>query len=245
MKPNLLTPFLVLALLLSACGAATETPAAEIALEEIYTSVAMTLSSQEAAAAATPTLQPTFTLTHQLTATLISTLPPVQNSTAPVVAANTNNACDNAVYVSDVTIPDGTVLVPGQSFTKTWRFQNTGTCAWSTSYSIIYVSGDAMSGAATALSAATSSGSTLDVSIAIVAPGTTGTYTGYWKLQNASGATFGESVFVKIVVSDNEATVTSTPTATEDSSAYTSTPTATSPAPTATPEPSETSESAP
>ena len=33
---------------------------------------------------------------------------------------------DDAIFVSDLTIPDGTVLPPGQSFTKTWLIRNFG-----------------------------------------------------------------------------------------------------------------------
>mgnify|MGYP000867237947 CR=1 FL=1 len=238
---QILTPLLILALSLSACGnaASATAPTDEAAaLEAVYTAAAATLFAQAAQATATPL--PTATPTPQATASPMPTIAPVQDVIVPTSANYAVSLCDNSIYVSDVTIPDGTVLAPGESFTKTWRFQNTGTCAWSTSYSIVYVSGDAMSGSATALSAATSSGSTLDVSIEMVAPSTTGSYTGYWKLQNASGATFGEAVYVQIVVSSSVSTLTPTPTATEESSS-TSTPTSTT-EPTSTPEPTNTPE---
>lgn len=232
---QILTLLLILALSLSACGnaASATAPTDEAAaLEAVYTAAAATLFAQAAQATATPTPQATLTP--------MPTIAPVQDVIVPTSANYTVSVCDDSIYVSDVTIPDGTVLAPGESFTKTWRFQNTGTCAWSTSYSIVYVSGDAMSGSATALSAATSSGSTLDVSIEMVAPSTAGSYTGYWKLQNASGATFGEAVYVQIVVSSSVATLTPTPTATDESSS-TSTPTSTT-EPTSTPEPTNTPE---
>ncbi|MEL6524589.1 MAG: NBR1-Ig-like domain-containing protein [Chloroflexota bacterium] len=34
-------------------------------------------------------------------------------------------------FVSDITIPDGTVVEAGETFTKTWRIENSGTCLWS------------------------------------------------------------------------------------------------------------------
>ncbi len=239
---KLLAPLFTLALFLSACGnvaSAAEPTDEAAALEAVYTAAAATLFAQAAQATATP--QPSATPTPQATATPMPTIAPIQDVIAPTSAGYTASLCGNSIYVSDVTIPDGTVLAPGESFTKTWRFQNTGTCAWSTSYSIVYVSGDAMSGSATALSAATSSGSTLDVSIEMVAPSTTGSYTGYWKLQNASGATFGEAVYVQIVVSSSVSSLTPTPTVTEESSS-TNTPTST-PEPTNTAEITATSES--
>ena len=35
-----------------------------------------------------------------------------------------------ASFVRDVNYPDGTYVVPGTSFTKTWRLRNVGTQAW-------------------------------------------------------------------------------------------------------------------
>ncbi|HKC76469.1 MAG TPA: NBR1-Ig-like domain-containing protein, partial [Chloroflexota bacterium] len=43
-------------------------------------------------------------------------------------------SADNAAYVADATIPDGTILAPGQRFTKTWQIQNTGTSTWDSRY---------------------------------------------------------------------------------------------------------------
>jgi hypothetical protein len=79
-----------------------------------------------------------------------------------------------------------------------------------------------MSGATTELTDAVSSGGSLNVSVDLVAPSTAGTYTGYWRLQNASGVSFGEVVYVQIVVSGS----TATPTATDVDESYTITPTA-------------------
>ncbi|GII42436.1 NBR1-Ig-like domain-containing protein [Planotetraspora phitsanulokensis] len=39
-------------------------------------------------------------------------------------------AGDKSVFVGDVTIPDGTVMEPGQQFTKTWEIANIGTVPW-------------------------------------------------------------------------------------------------------------------
>ena len=50
--------------------------------------------------------------------------------------------CDSAQFVSDLTFPDGSSVAPGAAFTKTWRLQNNGTCAWDTSYSLVWTGGD-------------------------------------------------------------------------------------------------------
>ena len=43
-----------------------------------------------------------------------------------------------------VTVPDGTVFNPGDTFTKTWRLENTGSCAWTTGTALVFTSGDLM-----------------------------------------------------------------------------------------------------
>ncbi|WP_007024663.1 NBR1-Ig-like domain-containing protein [Saccharomonospora iraqiensis] len=41
---------------------------------------------------------------------------------------------DASFFVGDVTIPDGTVVRPGQQFVKTWRIRNTGSVHWRDRY---------------------------------------------------------------------------------------------------------------
>jgi hypothetical protein len=121
--------------------------------------------------------------------TVPPTLPPVP--TVPVVVP-TVIPCDRAQFVADVTVPDGTTYAPNSSFTKTWRLANNGSCTWSTSYQLVFDSGNAMNGpAAVALPASVPPGSTVDLSVNLKAPATNGEYTGSWKLQNASGVRFG------------------------------------------------------
>ena len=40
--------------------------------------------------------------------------------------------CDQAQFVSDLTVPDGSSFAPGATFTKTWRLKTIGTCTWTT-----------------------------------------------------------------------------------------------------------------
>lgn len=232
MKTNLIVMLLgACALIISACGSDAAAAAGdEITVEQAYTAAAMTLASQyQQTAQPTPTPPPTLMPTIAPTVTLISfnnlpTSTPFTTTYNTTISGSTG--CDSSAYLSDVTIPDGTTLAPGESFTKTWSMQNIGTCDWTTSYSVVSYSGNSMSGSATALSDSVSSGGSIDVSVELVAPSTAGTYTGYWRLQNASGVSFGEAVYVQIVVSGS--TATPTPTATTDGDeSYTSTPTPT------------------
>ena len=122
---------------------------------------------------------------------------PLPSTPVPVPTASTlspGSSCDRASFVSDVSVPDGTVFAPGQAFTKTWRLKNVGTCTWTTSYSIVFSSGEQMGGpAALNLPNQVAPGQTVDLSLNLIAPATAGTYRGYWLLKNASGKLFGIS----------------------------------------------------
>jgi hypothetical protein len=95
-------------------------------------------------------------------------------------------------FIKDVSIPDGTRLTAGETFTKTWRLKNRGTCTWTPDYMLVFVSGDPMGGTtAVRLSGNVSPGQTVDVSITLTAPDKRGHYTGYWMLRNPNGVLFG------------------------------------------------------
>lgn len=101
--------------------------------------------------------------------------------------------CSNrAEFVVDVTVPDGSDFTPGQSFVKTWRLRNSGTCTWTSSYKLVFDHGDAMGGPASlSLPGLVHPGQMVDLSVNLTAPGAEGAYTGYWLLRTSEGALFG------------------------------------------------------
>lgn len=114
--------------------------------------------------------------------------------------------CDQAAFIMDVNIPDGTTLTSGTQFTKTWRLQNKGTCTWTPDYAVVFDSGSAMEGpSAQKIGVSVTPGGTVDVSVPLKAPGAPGNYKGYWKLRNAANVIFGigpnrDSFYVEINV---------------------------------------------
>jgi hypothetical protein len=127
---------------------------------------------------------------------------------SPVQAGAHQASCtDQATFISDVTIPDKTKIEAGKSFEKTWRLKNSGTCTWSTSYAMVFASGNQMGGPASlALPKSVSPNGTVDLKVTLTAPNASGTYIGNWKLRNASGVLFGlgtkadQPFWVQIVV---------------------------------------------
>ena len=191
---KILIPLSALALILACSGpfaAATPQPAAT--LNALYTSAAQTLESMSTEGAyytftpppaATPTLSillPTSTSTSFALATY-TTVPPLP----PVTR------CDAASFISDVTYPDGSIVASGSGFTKIWRVKNTGTCTWNSSYALVFVGGERFdSPSAVAVPSTVSPGQTVDLAVNLESPTKSGTYIGYWKLRNSSGALYG------------------------------------------------------
>jgi hypothetical protein len=152
-----------------------------------------------------PTLTPTWTATLVPT----ETQPPPPTKTPIPQATATSIPCDRIEFVKDVTIPDKTKMTPGEKFMKTWRLKNTGTCTWTSGYSLVFDSGDAMEApAASQLTTGTiPQGDEFDVSIELVAPDSAGTYRGNFKLRNTDGKVFGlgdksKPFWVEIVVEE-------------------------------------------
>src|SRR6185436_15549687 len=106
--------------------------------------------SQESDATNAPPLFVTSTLPPTRQGLILPTETPLASTETPdpltphPTTSATANCRDSAILVEDVTYPDNTVVPAGETFTKTWKLQNVGRCAW-TGYTIAYASGDRMS----------------------------------------------------------------------------------------------------
>jgi hypothetical protein len=181
---------MVLAALLASCNLPKpQDPAA------IQTEAAMTVEAKLTAVAPPPTATPTVAPfpTLPVATAVLPTLPP---------AATATSGCDNADFVTDVTIPDDSSVDAGSDFTKTWRFKNVGSCSWTPSYALVFVSGQQMDGPAVqAIAGNINGGQTVDLSVQLTAPEENGSYQGNWGIRNATGVIFAH-FWVKIKVED-------------------------------------------
>jgi len=122
-------------------------------------------------------------------------------TTAPVPDAR---GCTNDMsYVADVTIPDGTVMDPGEAFTKTWTIRNTGTCDWG-GYQLVFHSNNQMGGPSAITVPATNAGQNRDVSVNLTAPTAEGTHRSTWTMRSADGDLFGDRIFAEIKIEGEE-----------------------------------------
>lgn len=138
---------------------------------------------------------------------VVTVTPPTVSTTvsisSPLAAPNVAKAvCEyRATFLGDVSIPDDTAMEPGETFVKTWRFQNSGTCVWDSGVALIFVSGDQMGAPDRVAISEAPPLSTIDVSVPLAAPMSSGTYTGHWRLQTPDDQAIGDQVFVRITVS--------------------------------------------
>ena len=188
--------------ILSACNLPSNAPVTPTQeANVVLTAAALTVQAQltQSVPFSTPTLPPAQATNTPLS---IATLPPA--STRPP-AATATSLCDLAQFIRDVSIPDGSQIAPGASFTKTWRLRNAGTCTWS-GYTLVFDSGDQMGGIAQSFGTV-APGQEVDLSVNFTALTTPGTYRSYWRIRNASGVlipvlggTQGRSFFVEVRV---------------------------------------------
>ena len=210
------------ALLMSSCGPrvtdTANTPDAEGIIQTAVAQVTQDfLQTLVAFQTATMPLEPTATGTTMPTA-----IPTIARSPQPELTPSQTGACNRvaAGIPFDVTIPDDTIMQPGQSFTKTWRLVNNGTCKWTRLYAVVFFSGNPMGAQQTQyLNAEVLPGQSIDVSVEFIAPFESGTYQSNWMLQSQAGELFGlgpngdAPFWVRIQVIGPE-TPTQTPTST-------------------------------
>jgi len=167
--------------------------------------------AQTAAALLTSTAQASITPATATRPATDTPLPPTATATAPPSAtvrppttvppsATPCPGANDAEFVADVTVPDGTHFSPGAAFTKTWRLRNDGECPWTAAYTLRHIGGEVMGGTPVTLTAEVPPGATAEISVALVAPSANGTHRGSWQLHDADGTPFGARPFVEIIV---------------------------------------------
>ena len=255
-KPISILLLFLLLLMISACGS-TPTPTESAVEKSTSTSIPTSTQAQLAEPTITATLPPESSPTAVPTNPVEASPTPLPSPTAtqeptmeaptPTEAvsptAQTDNttpesnqaACINkAAFYDDVTIPDDTVMRQGQTFTKTWRIRNEGSCTW-TGYKLVYAGGEAMNANPANDIDTVEPEAIVDISVDMQAPNRGGSHTSFWQFASDSGETFGVGagadglLWVRITVDygsqtqDQASTGTSTTTSQNTSTSTTST----------------------
>jgi hypothetical protein len=167
---------------------------------------ALPTAAGDSATAGVPGALPTLSFNTTPNTTQIAGLTPLSGS--PVAPVNTapalGDACHNSIYIADVTIPDESILKPGEDFDKIWRIQNTGTCTWDDGYRLVFVAGDqALDPVNYEIKDAddfVEAGETVDMGVDLTAPNAEGKYSATWRMQTDAGVFFGTPLTVVIEV---------------------------------------------
>lgn len=161
-------------------AASPELAAGPAAVKETATATAVLPPAAAPTASPLPPLEP-------------SSPPPSPEPTrTPIPAAETSqpgqqSCADAMIFVEDVTIPDFSVLSPAQTFLKTWRIQNTGSCTWGPGYNLSFMNGTLMAASTTLPVPKVNPGEDVDLTVSMTAPQEAGGYTGNWQLLDPRG----------------------------------------------------------
>jgi hypothetical protein len=92
----------------------------------------------------------------------------------------------------DITIPDGNRMRPGESFRKTWRLKNAGSCVWTKDFTVVFFSGSVLGASRIQyLSSEVEPGESVDISINMTAPVQPGNYQSDWMLHSPDNQLIG------------------------------------------------------
>jgi hypothetical protein len=135
-------------------------------------------------------------------------LPPTalpQPTTAPTTAIPATQPvdCTNTLsFDSDITIPDGTEVKPGQEIDKRWQVRNNGSCDWNDQYSIHIIAGESMGSPEVQALFPARSGSAAVIRMMLTAPSEPGTYRSAWQAYNPDDQPFGDPFYIEIIVEE-------------------------------------------
>jgi hypothetical protein len=136
--------------------------------------------------------------------TLVPTpLPPTQTppSLSPPGTVTAEVSCrDNLTYLSDISIPDGTVVAPGSTIDKRWEVENSGSCNWEEGYQIRLISDQALGSPKELTLVPARSGSRVEIRIVFTAPEQEGKYRSAWQAFNPQNVAFGDPIYIEISV---------------------------------------------
>jgi hypothetical protein len=143
----------------------------------------------------TAVVRPTFTFAPSLIPTAT---PTAININIIEASATPTSSCYRLRFIKDVTIPDFSIMKPGETFTKTWRVLNNGTCAWQPGFRFAFYGGDPMGGSNYILTQTLAPGKQMDLSLSMITPNGVGIVISTWRMSDPTGWFFGDALTVKI-----------------------------------------------
>ncbi len=192
-KQTFIYLMLILMLLSSCTPAATQPPTSVPAPASTSAVTVLDLSQPNAVAPAEAASQPEDTATPTDEPTPTSTPEPTPTPIPVVVETSTASGCTNqAEFIKHLNISDFTSIKASKSFAKIWLVKNVGTCTWTTSYKLVFISGDPMgSSPEIFMPHEVLPGETVDLRIDFFSPDSGDYYENSWMFQDEAGNFFG------------------------------------------------------
>ena len=85
-------------------------------------------------------------------------------------------------------------------FTKIWKIKNTGTCPWNRNFKFIFIGGDMFGAETTKIPQAIDPGATIEISLDMQAPASSGIISSAWQLASDTDQLFGQLFAFSITV---------------------------------------------
>lgn len=138
-------------------------------------------------------------------------IPPTLNPAAniplsqPTILPTRQANCLNQLqFEDDLSIPDGTEVLPGQKIIKRWLISNQGSCNWNEAYSIQLISGLALGADKVQQLFPARQNTDAVLEITFSAPDNPGRYNTWWQAYDPDGNRFGDPVYMEIAVLDQD-----------------------------------------
>jgi hypothetical protein len=112
----------------------------------------------------------------------------------------TQSCTNNLTFLETVSIPDGTLVHPGDQVDKRWLVQNSGSCNWDEHYLLKSITGTGLDAPIELALYPARSGAKVTIRIQLIAPSEPGSYQGTWQAYDPQGQPFGDLLVLLIVV---------------------------------------------
>jgi len=124
----------------------------------------------------------------------------VPSTPAPPVVLTQSGCVDQARFIEDLSVPDGSQVEPGALIDKRWSVMNSGTCNWGPGYRLVRTDGGSLGGPAELALYPARAGEAAIWQVLLTAPREPGEHLASWQAKTPTGELFGDPVFVLVEV---------------------------------------------
>ena len=135
--------------------------------------------------------------------TLALALPLATQPPAQIRQDESATCINDARFVEDLSIPDGTVAAQEEVLDKRWAVLNAGTCDWSAGYRLVRIDEGLIEAPEELALYPARAGETGVWSVQLTTPKQPGDQRASWQAQAPDGSLFGDPVFVLVEVVSN------------------------------------------